>query len=137
MKAELMTFPAITSFYAALLAITFVLISGWVVAGRVQTDTLHGDGGRDDLARRIRSQGNFAEYVPYALLMIALLEASGASRILVQALCLVLLVARLLHPIGMLAPKNSPRQFACRGGGIISTFAVLLVASVALMIRVI
>ena len=132
-----MIFPAITSFYAALLAIVFVLMSGWVVAGRMQTDTLQGDGGRDDLVRRIRSQGNFAEYVPYALLMIALLEASGASHILIQVLCIVLLVARLLHPVGMLAPKNSPRQFACRGGGIVSTFVVLLVASIALLIRVV
>ena len=132
-----MTFPAITSFYAALFAILFVLISAWVVAGRLQTDTLHGDGGRNDLVRRIRSQGNFAEYVPYALLLIALLEASGASSALVQTLCLVLLVARLMHPVGMLAPKNSPRQFACRGGGIIATFVVLLTASIALLVRLV
>ena len=132
-----MTFPAITSFYAALLAIIFILMSGWIVAGRMQTDTLQGDGGHGDLVRRIRSQGNFAEYVPYALLLIALLEASGASHTLIQVLCVVLLVARLLHPIGMFAPKNSPRQFICRGGGILSTFVVVLVAAVALLIRVI
>ena len=132
-----MTFPAITSAYAALLAITFVAISGWVVAGRLQTDTLQGDGGHDDLTRRIRSHGNFAEYVPYALLLIALLEASGASHVLIQVLCLVLLVSRLLHPIGMFAPPNSPRQFACRGGGILSTMLVMLVAAVTLLIRVV
>ena len=59
-----MIFPAITSVYAAILAIMFVLISGWVVARRLQTDTLHGDGGSNALVRRIRSQGNLAEYVP-------------------------------------------------------------------------
>ena len=71
------------------------------------------------------------------MLLIALLEGSGASHVLIQALCLILLVARLLHPVGMLAAKNSPSQFACRGGGIIATFGVLLVAALALLVRVV
>jgi hypothetical protein len=41
-----------------------------------------------------------------------------------------------LHPFGMFAPKNSPRQFACRGGGILATFAVVAVAAIALLLRV-
>ena len=129
-----MFFPAITSLYAGLLAILFVALSAWVVAGRVQTDTLQG-GGSDALQRRIGAQGNFAQYVPYALLLMGLLEASGASHGLIHGLGIVLLVARLLHPFGMYAPKNSPQQFACRGGGIMSTFAVILVAAVALIAR--
>ena len=131
-----MFFPAITATYAALLAIIFVVMSGWVVAGRVRMDTLQGDGGHDALQRRIRSQGNFAEYVPYALLLIGLLEASGASHGLIHILCIVLLAARLAHPFGMFAPENSPRQFACRGGGIVATFAVILIAAVVLLFRV-
>ena len=38
--------------------------------------------------------------------------------------------------IGMFASANTPRQFACRGGGIILTLVVLLVAALALFIRV-
>ncbi len=129
-----MIFPSITAAYAAILGLVFVAISGWVVAGRVGMDTLQGDGGHDGLQRRIRSQGNFAEYVPYALLLIALLEGRGAGHVLIHLLCLVLLAARLAHPVGMFAPKNSPRQFACRGGGIIATLGVLLVAAVALLV---
>ena len=132
----MMIFPSITAAYAAILAILFVAMSGWVVVGRLQTDALFGDGGNDGMLRRARAQGNFAEYVPYALLLIALLEAGGAGHVLVHLLCLVLLAARLAHPFGMLAPKNSPQQFACRGGGIVATFAVLLVAAVALLVRV-
>ena len=129
-----MTYPALTAFYAALFALIYVFLSGWVVAGRVTGETLHGEGG-GTLPIRIRCHGNFGEYVPFALLLIALLEAGGSSSTFVRILLLVLLVARLAHPIGMLAPKNSPQQFACRGGGTISTFGVIIVTAVALLLR--
>ena len=131
-----MFFPAITSIYAGLLALELVALSGWVVAGRVQMDVMQGDGGKEALARRIRAQSNFAEYIPFALLLLALLEASGAAHVLIHVLGIVLLVARLLHPFGMLAPKNSPQQYVCRGGGIMATFLVMVVAAVALIVRV-
>ncbi|ACA16179.1 uncharacterized relative of glutathione S-transferase MAPEG superfamily-like protein [Methylobacterium sp. 4-46] len=111
-----MIFPATTAVYAALLALAYLGLAGWVIAGRVASGVLHGDAGNGTLLRRIRAHANFSEYVPLALLLIGLLEAGGARHALVQGLLIVLLVARLLHPVGMLAPKNSPRQFACRGG---------------------
>jgi uncharacterized protein len=130
-----MMFPVTTAFWAAILALMLVGLSAWVVAGRVGSDVLVGDGD-DRLARRIRAQGNFTEYVPLALLVIALYEASGGSHALVVALCIVLVVARVLHPFGMFAGKNTPRQFACRGGGILATLLVIVVAAVALLARV-
>ena len=131
-----MIFPSITAFYGAILALILVALSVWVIAGRFGKQTLFGDGGDDSMMRRVRSQANFVEYVPFAVLIIALLEASGASQALVRTLLVVLVVARLLHPIGMLAEANTPRQFACRGGGIIATLIVIIVAAFALLIRV-
>ncbi|GBU18832.1 MULTISPECIES: MAPEG family protein [Methylobacterium] len=130
-----MTFPAVTAFHAGLLALIYLGLSGWVVAGRLSMGVLHGDGGREALEKRIRSQANFGEYVPFALLLIAFVEAGGGSLTLVRSLLIVLLIARLLHPIGMFAPPNSPRQFACRGGGVIATFSVIAVAAVTLLVR--
>lgn len=130
-----MIYPATTALFAAIFALVYVGLAGWVVAGRLGTETLHGDVGHPDLLKRIRSHGNFAEYVPFALILIGLLEASGSSHGLVTTLLVILLVARLLHPVGMLAPTNSPQQFACRGGGTISTFLVLIVAAVTLLIH--
>jgi len=129
-----MIYPATTALFAALLALVYVGLASWVVAGRFGADALHGDGGDQGLAKRIRSHGNFAEYVPFTLILIGLLEASGASHGLVLTLLVVLFVARLLHPVGMLAPKNSPQQFACRGGGFIATFLVMIIAAVALLV---
>ena len=130
-----MIFPATTAFYAGLLALVYLGLSGWVIGARVSQNVLFGDGGDDTVLKRVRSHANFAEYVPLALIVIGLLEASGGSHGLVRALLIALLVARILHPIGMFAPPNSPRQFACRGGGILLTMAALGVAATALLVR--
>ena len=128
-----MTFPTLTAFYGAILALIYVGLAGWVVAGRVSDDTLHGQGD-DFLSKRIRIHANFAEYVPLALLLIAFLEAGGGASWLVRTLLIILVVARILHPIGMLAPKNSPQQFACRGGGIIATLLVMIVTALVIVV---
>lgn len=130
-----MTFPATTALFAAILALVYAGLSFWVVAGRLSGDVLHGDGGDKQLMKRIRSHANFIEYVPLTLILTGLLEASGSSRALVTTLLVILLVARLLHPVGMLAPRNSPQQFACRGGGVIATIAVMTIAAVMLILR--
>lgn len=127
-------YPATTAIFAALLAIEFVLLSSWVVVGRVNKDALFGDADDGTFAKRIRTQANFAEYVPFAVLLIALLEARGGSHGLVITLLVILLIARLIHPIGMFAPPNSPQQFGCRGGGILATFGVTLIAAIALLV---
>lgn len=129
-----MIFPATTALFAGLLALLYVGLSAWVMAGRTTKGTLQGDGD-EDLHKRIRSHANFAEYVPLALVLLALLEAGGAGRTLVLALCVVLLVGRVLHPIGMFAVPNTMRMFACRGGGILATMLVLAVAAVTLVLR--
>ncbi len=122
-----MIFPTTTAFYAGL--------SGWVIGGRLGGNVLFGDGGQDGLQRRIRSHANFIEYVPLTLLLIALYEAGGGAHAWVQGLLIVLVIARILHPIGMLAGTNTPRQFACRGGGILATLAVMAIASILLLLR--
>jgi uncharacterized membrane protein YecN with MAPEG domain len=131
-----MIFPATTAFYAGLLALVYLGLSGWVIGARVSENVLFGDGGDDTVLKRVRSHANFSEYVPLALIVIGLLEASGGRHGLVQALLIALLVARILHPIGMFASPNSPRQFACRGGGILLTMAALAIAAIALLVRV-
>ncbi|MDF2599316.1 MAG: glutathione S-transferase [Methylobacterium brachiatum] len=130
-----MIFPATTAVYAALLALVYLGLSGWVMGSRVSGNVLFGDGGDESMLKRVRSHANFSEYVPLALLLVGLLEAGGGSHGLVQGLLIALLVGRILHPIGMFAAPNSPRQFACRGGGILLTLAVLAIAAIALLLR--
>jgi uncharacterized membrane protein YecN with MAPEG domain len=130
-----MIFPATTALYAALLALVYLGLSGWVMGSRVSDNVLLGDGGDASLLKRVRTHANFSEYVPLALILVALLEAGGGGHGLVQGLLLALLVGRILHPIGMFAAPNTPRQFACRGGGILLTMATIAIAAIALLLR--
>ncbi len=128
-----MIYPAITAFYAGLFGLIYVGLSAWVVFSRGSSGEMQG--GDATMMRRVRSQGNFGEYVPFALLLIALLEADGAGHLLIQILLLVLLLGRVLHPFGLFAPLNSPQQFICRGGGIGTTLLVMTVTAVVLLVR--
>jgi uncharacterized membrane protein YecN with MAPEG domain len=90
----------ITSIYAGLLAIWFVLLSYRVVQQRGHGVSL-GDGGDQVLLRRIRAHGNFAEYVPIILILLGALEFGGAKPWLLHVLGATLVVARLLHGIAL------------------------------------
>lgn len=130
-----MTFPSVTAAYAALFGLVFFVLSAWVIAGRGKYRAHHGDGGEDGLNRRIRAHANFAEYVPIVLILVALLEGSGAAHGTVHALLAPFLAARLAHPVGMVAPVASKQQFGFRGVSMIVTLVVVFAASVLLLSR--
>ncbi len=64
----------VTGFYAALLAIFYVVLAFAVVRQRMKLRVGLGDGQQPSLIKAIRIHGNFAEYVPFALLLLLLLE---------------------------------------------------------------
>ena len=78
----------------------------------------------------MRVHANFSEYVPLSLLLIYLVEASGAHPVLVHALGAVLLVARLSHAYGVSQAKEN---FKFRVFGMASTFSVLLISALVLL----
>lgn len=55
--------------YAAALALLFILLSANVIRGRGQHKVALGSGGMPNLERRVRVHANFAEYVPFTLLL--------------------------------------------------------------------
>jgi uncharacterized membrane protein YecN with MAPEG domain len=130
-----MIFPTLTAIYAAVLALIFVALTIWVSAARFRFRINHGDGGNTQLQRRIRSHANFAEYVPLILILVGLLEAGGTSRLTIHALLLPLAIARIIHPIGMVAHDFSAQQFTLRGPGAAITWVVMVVAAVLLLMR--
>jgi uncharacterized membrane protein YecN with MAPEG domain len=86
----------VTPLYAGLLVLWFLVLSLKVIGFR-RADIPLGDGGDPKLLRVIRGHANFAEYVPLALLLMAILELSRFSIYVLHALGIVLLAARLLH----------------------------------------
>ncbi|HUP91327.1 MAG TPA: MAPEG family protein [Solimonas sp.] len=88
----------VTMFYAGVLALLFLVLSVRVIQGRTGPAGVNlGDGGNAGLLRRIRGHGNFAEYVPLILVMLAMLEAGGLPKMWVHGFGATLLVSRLLH----------------------------------------
>lgn len=85
-----------------------------------------GDGGDPELLRRIRVHANFIENVPFALVLLALLELGGLAKVAVAALGLVLLVARLAHAVGLGASAGYSKG---RFWGTLLTWIVVLVGS--------
>jgi uncharacterized membrane protein YecN with MAPEG domain len=72
-----------------------------------------------------RAHGNFIEYVPFALILMAGIESAGASHLFLLLLALFLIVGRILHPLGMTRPVPNP----FRAGGTVLTWATILLAS--------
>ncbi|MBW3805214.1 hypothetical protein EHZ47_02820 [Aeromonas jandaei] len=101
----------ITLIYAGLLGFLFLGLSYWVVRRRIQFKVMIGQGEAPQMLAAIRAHGNFAEYVPLTLLLMALSEMAGASALLLHAGGIMLLAGRVLHAIGIQIPRapNVPR----------------------------
>jgi len=62
---------AVTAFYASIAALFFVILSLRVIGQRRRAKVALGEGRDRTLRRRLRVHGNFAEYVPLALVLMA------------------------------------------------------------------
>ena len=67
-----------TALYAGSLTLWY-LVLGYRVVGLRRNGISLGDGGDPVMARVIRGHANFAEYVPLALVMLAVLELNATS----------------------------------------------------------
>ena len=121
--------PSITSGYLAVLALLYAALGLQVSRLRRGNRVLFGDGDNIKLRSAIRAHANFAEYVPIIALMVAMLEMSGMSATRVHLLMAALLLARLLHPLGMYVGPRDWRFQICRVGGITLTITVLVAAA--------
>ena len=120
-----------TLFYAGLLALIFFALSYRVVQARRNGISL-GDGGDLVLLRCIRAHGNFAEYVPLILLMIAMLELGGLPGYAIHGLGLALVIARALHGYSLAFTESF--QFG-RFWGTALTFLLLVVCALLSIFR--
>ena len=114
----------VTSIIASLLTVIFIKLSFAVIGWRRKNKVGLGSGGHDDLERAIRAQGNFAEYVPFGIILIACLELNGAPWWLVALPGIALIIGRLIHAAGINMP---PPNFSKRVMGMKFTFSTLIV----------
>jgi len=124
-----MTVPFVVPAYAAILALVYIYLALHVSRLRGSTGIGLG-GGNVRLDRAIRAHGNFGEYVPLALVLLGFAEMQRNSVYLLHLLCVLLVLGRLVHAVGISRPKGDtvPRTI-----GMTLTFLVLAITAVILL----
>jgi uncharacterized membrane protein YecN with MAPEG domain len=126
--------PAIVPVYAAVLAFIFIVLSARVIQARRNAKVAIGTRGDVSLERKMRAHANFAEYVPFALLLATFIEMQGRPAWLIHLLCLALVAGRIVHAYGV---SQVHENFRLRMVGMVTTFTVLAVMALSLLTRAI
>ncbi len=114
-----------TALYALPLALLGLVFWFRVTMMRAQLKVSIGDAGNPALLERIRQHGNFMEWAPWMLLLMALAEANGAGAMWLHISGALLLVGRLIHPFGL--KFDNPAHPARYIGNSASLIALLMV----------
>jgi uncharacterized membrane protein YecN with MAPEG domain len=123
--------PPIVSALTAgiLIAMQMALMVGVILARRRNRQSL-GDGGKQNVLQAVRRHGNFAENAALFVAGFALLEMMGGNRASLEILCVVFVLGRISHAIG-LSMANALNWFRFAGIG------ATIVAGVSLGVRLV
>ena len=122
----------VTPLYAAVLALLFVALTIRVVRMRGTARVALGDGGNQRLQRCQRAHGNFAEYVPLALVLMTLAELQGTGTWLLHLIGAMLTAGRLIHAANI---SRAGETIPLRVAGMVLTLSAILAAAVACLFR--
>jgi uncharacterized membrane protein YecN with MAPEG domain len=109
--------------YAGLLGLVLIALSIQVVRARRRFRVGLGTGTEEGLHQAVRVQANFAEYVPYAVLLLVLAEITGLPAAAVHGAGTLLLVSRVLHAVGL---SGSPGRSFGRFYGTAGTWLLIV-----------
>ncbi|WGI20553.1 MAPEG family protein [Amylibacter sp. IMCC11727] len=117
----------ITALSAAVLAIVFLVLTFGVIKARTAAgiSILHGDD--MSLALKMRVHGNFAEFVPLALILMALAENAGGNKTALSVAAMILVISRIILPFGL---KVENMTHPVRIAGNIGTHLAMLICVV-------
>ena len=116
----------VTSLFAALLTLLYIVLAIRIIRLRWRERVGIGTGESLPLKAAVRVHGNFAEYVPLGLILLLLMEVNGASELLLFAMGGLLFVARIFHAIGL---TKSIGVSIYRTIGVLGTFSMLLLSA--------
>lgn len=127
-----MTAPVLTALYGGILGVLALLLAINVVGGRVKYRVDIGDGGKNEMTRRVRAFGNFVEYVPLVVVLLALGEMLGSPKWLIHATGIAIVLGRLFHAWGL---NKTTGTSAGRFIGTNLTWIALAAAAIGLLVR--
>jgi hypothetical protein len=113
----------ITLTLAGAAALLNIWIAQRVGKARIAHKVSIGDGGNAALTARMRAHSNYAEYTPFFLILVLLIEMAKGSELWLWIVGVVYILARIAHVFGMEA-RGKPGKL--RLVGIVVTMLVLL-----------
>lgn len=121
----------VTGFYTAVFLLFMIGLSVLVVRRRMQAGVSLGDGDDKPLRQAIRAHANAAEHIPLVLIGLGALESLDAPAGLLLGYGGVLVIARLMHVIGLNRQRtvNPLRQI-----GVVLTWLIMLAEAIHLLI---
>jgi len=117
----------ITPLYAALCGLLLIALSLRVAPMRKRLSVGLGTGNHSELEQAVRAHGNFTEYVPLALILLAFAEAGGAASLMLHVAGGALVIGRILHAFGL---NQSAGVSIGRFVGTTTTWLVILALSI-------
>lgn len=120
----------ITLLYGSILGLLLLTLSVRVIFLRRTHSVGLGAGEKRDLEKAIRAHANLIEYAPLALVLMMLLEQTGAATWQIHALGTTLVVSRHLHAWGL------SRHSGTSPGRLIGTTGTMLVILAAAILGV-
>ncbi len=103
---------------------TAAIINVWLAlrigSARAAAGVSIGDGGNPRLTARMRAHANFAEYTPFFLILLGVIEYNVGSPLWLSLVSAAFLLARVAHPLGMDGLAHA------RKAGALVTLATLL-----------
>ena len=115
----------VTGLYAGIFGLILIGLSILVIKERYKKRVSFGENNDLELTVVSRAQGNFTEYVPIFLILLALLESANVSWTFLHIFGIVFLISRISHAYSILcySPENKTLPF--RAIGMVGTLTVI------------
>lgn len=123
----------VTPLIACLLAALYIVLSARVINQRRVSKVSLGDGNDKALLKRLRVHGNFAEYVPFALVLLLIAELQGAAAWMLYLCGAMLVAGRIGHAIGT---GRTPQIPALRTLGMGLTLGAIITTALTILRQV-
>ncbi len=116
----------ITALYAVLLTLigSYLAFRAGSLRGKTGISIWYGDD--QQLALEMRRHGNFVEFVPLALILMAILELNGMTPWVLHGAGVLLVVSRIIHPMGLETDSISNPLRGIGAGGTLLASLILM-----------
>ena len=120
----------VTLFYASILALIMAFLGLRIPGQRGRARVSLGDGGDPELTARIRTFGNFVEWVPMILVLMLMIESFSGSRYYLHLVGILLVVARIIHSQSLRANGTTKLQMRMRVTSTVITVCTLIASAI-------